>query len=94
MSKPGRCANNIARTRKIRGDVSDQKCPESAKRDIRTTNQNKGFLGVHPPFTWLSETISALLNRRRRRAYARSAQAQRCVPIWENTSLRHWFRAA
>lgn len=71
MSKQGRYANNIARTRKIRGGPFCPNGAESAKRHFGNINRHKGFFGVHPPFTRPSETISALLNRRGRRAYAR-----------------------
>lgn len=80
MSKPRRSANKISRTRKIHNPGFSTNRPQAAKSDHSNVKQNQGFRPLHPPFTQQSEAISALLNLGRRRAYARSAQAQRWLP--------------
>lgn len=71
MSKSERSANNITRTRKKRGRPPWRFRHETANSERATSKQHRGFRGVHRPFTLASESISALLKRRRRRAYAR-----------------------
>jgi hypothetical protein len=88
MSKQPGSANNIRRTRKIGGTRFRRNGAQSAKPDSAIIKRDGGFSAVHPAFTLASAPISALLNRREHRAYARSA-GQRSPPDWEKHLTPH-----